>query len=120
MTSKRSSTLTCFECLINLFQALDQLGHHTDIWNKEVKDTWQTFFRVIIRIMKKGYARQHPGAAIIFVGKGETSRRGILPKPLVVDQKNLITEVSNFTFPFNWQTPMMKGKIHSILNIQQK
>ena len=68
--------------------------------------------------MKKGYARQHPGAAIVFVGKGETSRRGILPKPLVVDQKNLITEVSNFTFPFNWQTPMMKGKIHSILNIQ--
>ena len=69
--------------------------------------------------MKKGYARQHPGAAIVFVGKGETSRRGILPKPLVVDQKNLITEVSNFTFPFNWQTPMMKGKIHSILNVQQ-
>ena len=53
--------------------------------------------------MKKGYARQHPGAAIVFVGKGETSRRGILPKPLVVDQKNLITEVCSFTFPFNWK-----------------
>ena len=52
--------------------------------------------------MKKGYARQHPGAAIVFVGKGETSRRGILPKPLVVDQKNLITEVCSFTLPFYW------------------
>ena len=60
--------------------------------------------------MKKGYARQHPGAAIVFVGKGETSRRGILPKPLVVDQKNLITEVCRFTFPFYWQTFMMKVK----------
>ena len=67
--------------------------------------------------MKKGYARQHPGAAIVFVGKGETSRRGILPKPLVVDQKNLITEVCSFTFPVYWQTPMMKVKIYSILNI---
>ena len=75
------------------FQALDQLGHHTDIWNKEVKDTWQTFFRVIIRIMKKGYNRQHPSAAIVFVGKGETALRPIVPKPLAVDQKNLITEV---------------------------
>ena len=70
--------------------------------------------------MKKGYARQHPGAAIVFVGKGETSRRGILPKPLVVDQKNLITEVCSFTFPVYWQTPMMKVKIYSILSIQQK
>ena len=65
--------------------------------------------------MKKGYARQHPGAAIVFVGKGETSRRGILPKPLVVDQKNLITEVCSFTFPFSWQSPMMKyEKLKSI------
>ena len=43
--------------------------------------------------MKKGYSRQHPGAAIIFVGKGGTALRPIVPKPLVVDQKNLITEV---------------------------
>jgi len=38
-------------------QALDHLGHHTDIWNAEVKDTWKTFFRVVVRIMKKGYAQ---------------------------------------------------------------
>ena len=74
--------------ILFILQALDQLGHHTDIWNKEVKDTWQTFFRVITRIMKKGYDRQHPGAAIIFVGKGGTSARPIVPKPLVVEQKN--------------------------------
>ena len=58
-----------------------------------MKDTWQTFFRVIVRIMKKGYSRQHPGAAIVFVGKGGTSLRSMVPKPLAVDQKNLITEV---------------------------
>ena len=77
-------------------QALDQLGHHTDIWNKEVKDTWQTFFRVIVRIMKKGYSRQHPGAAIVFKRKGGLIQRSILPKPLAVEQKNLITEVIMF------------------------
>ena len=77
-------------------QALDQLGHHTDIWNKEVKDTWQTFFRVITRIMKKGYSRQHPVAAIVFVRKGGTDPRLIVPKPLAVEQKNLITEVILF------------------------
>ena len=43
--------------------------------------------------MKKGYNRQHPSAAIVFVGKGETALRPIVPKPLAVDQKNLITEV---------------------------
>ena len=64
--------------------------------------------------MKKGYARQHPGAAIVFVGKGETSRRGILPKPLVVDQKNLITEVCSFTFPFYWKNFMMKVNVCKI------
>ena len=40
-------------------QALDNLGHHTDIWNQEVKDAWKTFFRVIVRIMKKGYAQNN-------------------------------------------------------------
>ena len=40
-----------------------------------MKDTWQTFFRVIVRIMKKGYSRQHPGAAIVFVGKGGISEK---------------------------------------------
>ena len=64
--------------------------------------------------MKKGYARQHPGAAIVFVGKGETSRRGILPKPLVVDQKNLITEVCSLTFSFYWQIFMIQVKIYKI------
>ena len=58
-----------------------------------MKDTWQTFFRVIVRIMKKGYSRQHPGAAIVFVGKGGIVHRSIVPKPLAIDQKNLITEV---------------------------
>ena len=58
-----------------------------------MKDTWQTFFRVIVRIMKKGYSRQHPGAAIVFVGKGGVAHRSMLPKPLAIDQKNLITEV---------------------------
>ena len=43
--------------------------------------------------MKKGYSRQHPGAAIVFVGKGGTVHRSIVPKPLAIDQKNLITEV---------------------------
>ena len=46
--------------------------------------------------MKKGYARQHPGAAIVFVGKGLTSTRPIVPKPLAIEQKNLITEVTLF------------------------
>ena len=43
--------------------------------------------------MKKGYSRQHPGAAIVFVGKGGIAHRSMVPKPLAIDQKNLITEV---------------------------
>ena len=43
--------------------------------------------------MKKGYALQHPGAAIVVVGKGRTTPRTTVPKPLAIEQKNLITEV---------------------------
>ena len=48
--------------------------------------------------MKKGYARQHPGAAIVVVGKGVTTPKTTVPKPLAIEQKNLITEVITFTW----------------------
>ena len=58
---------------------LDQKGFHGDIWNSQVKDTWQTFFRVVVRAMKRGYANP-----------------ATLTKQLVLftEQKSLITEVS--------------------------
>jgi predicted Rossmann-fold nucleotide-binding protein len=48
--------------------------------NSEVKNAWQTFFRVVVHMMKKGYANL------------------TVMKPLVIasDQKSLITEVRFF------------------------
>jgi len=81
-------------------QALDNLGHHTDIWNQEVKDTWQTFFRVIVRIMKKGYAQNnllihsaahHPHSSCCHSSLSNSNNN----KPLVIptEHKTFITEV---------------------------
>ena len=52
---------------------------HGDIWNSQVKDTWQTFFRVMVRAMKRGYANYH------IIAKNNLV--------LINEQKNLITEV---------------------------
>ena len=59
---------------------LDQRSLHGDIWNSQVKDTWQTFFRVIVRAMKKGYANF-----------GNIAKNNLI---LFSEQKSLITEVS--------------------------
>lgn len=56
---------------------LDQRSLHGDIWNSQVKDTWQTFFRVVVRAMKKGYASYNFKNNLV----------------LFSEQKSLITEV---------------------------
>ena len=58
---------------------LDQRSLHGDIWNSQVKDTWQTFFRVIVRAMKRGYANY-----------GSSFTKNLA---LFSEQKSLITEV---------------------------
>ena len=62
---------------------LDHKSLHGDIWNSQVKETWQTFFRVVVRYMKKGYA-----------GYNVSSKNQLV---LFNEQKSLITEVSQFT-----------------------
>ena len=64
---------------------LDQKGFHGDIWNSQVKDTWQIFFRVVVRYMKRGYA-----------SPAQVSKQIVL----FTEQKSLITEVSTFMYPF--------------------
>ena len=60
---------------------LDQRSLHGDIWNSQVKDTWQTFFRVIVRAMKRGYANF-----------GNIAKNNLI---LFSEQKSLITEVNS-------------------------
>ena len=62
---------------------LDHKSLHGDIWNSQVKETWQTFFRVVVRYMKKGYA-----------GYNVSSKNQLV---LFNEQKSLITEVSQVT-----------------------
>ena len=64
---------------------LDQKGFHGDIWNSQVKDTWQIFFRVVVRYMKRGYA-----------SPAQVSKQIVL----FTEQKSLITEVSIFMYLF--------------------
>lgn len=62
-------------------QALDQLDQldQRGLWNSQVKDTWQTFFRVVVRTMKRGYATYGPASKNLV---------------LFSEQKSLITEVT--------------------------
>ena len=76
--------------------ALDQLDHG-DIWNCQVKDTWQTFFRVIVRTMKKGYAT---------TGHGVMFKNNLV---LFSEQKSLITEVR-----FSWLTTAVTRVSHKL------
>ncbi len=60
--------------------ALDNLNQkhlHGDIWNSQVKETWQTFFRVVVRSMKRGYS----------------TVQIMRPYGIPHEQKNFITEV---------------------------
>ena len=66
---------------------LDHKSLHGDIWNSQVKETWQTFFRVVVRNMKKGYAGYNAsGDRSLAASKNQLV--------LFNEQKSLITEVS--------------------------
>ena len=51
--SQRAVCLFLFS-LYNIILEILYTGFHGDIWNSQVKDTWQTFFRVVVRAMKRG------------------------------------------------------------------
>lgn len=51
---------------------MDQKAHHGDIWNSQVKETWQAFFRVVVRAMKKGYAPVCVATNLIAINEQKT------------------------------------------------
>ena len=79
---------------------LDHKSLHGDIWNSQVKETWQTFFRVVVRSMKKGYAGYNASG----------DHRSFSKNQLVLfnEQKSLITEVSQSIMT----SDTLKGIIH--------
>ena len=54
LDQKGKSAVCLFVYIIIFILSILYTGFHGDIWNSQVKDTWQTFFRVVVRAMKRG------------------------------------------------------------------